>query len=239
MKKLIILIVCLMCVLAACKQPNVLSDFQSSATSDNTGSNATALSGKETNKTNNAVLYNHVTAADMTDEQAQAIMAVIVPRQFEIFNIFESSGLDIADDSQVCPWDENYVLVTDEQFKCVQDIRNFVLKTMTEESAKELYFDIYLDNPYEPDNYNVNKYIDYEGNLYCSLHTGGKGFLYTMLPETSRIVARTENSVTIEMNTIYSVDTNDGWLYTPTLVKTKDGWRVDNSLTSEEGRYTN
>lgn len=230
---------CMICILTACKPLSEPSNTQLGNLTDNTENDKTTSNEDETNNSNNDVLYSHVSAADLTDEQAQAIMAVIVPKQFEIFDIFESSGLDIADDTQVCPWDENYVLVTDKRFKCVQDIRDFVLKTMTEESAKEIYFDTYLDGPYEPDTCNVNKYIDYDGKLYYSLYTGGKGFLYTMLPETSRIVARTENSVKIEMNTIYSFNKDDGWLYTPTLVKTKDGWRVDNSLLSEEGRYAN
>lgn len=186
-----------------------------------------------------SIPYSHVSAAELTDKQAQEIMAIIVPKQFEIFEIFCGANDNTLDYTQVCPWDENYVLMTDERFTSVQDIRDFVLETMTEEAAKKEYFDKYLDGPYDPANCNVNLYIDYEGKLYCGLYYGGKGFLYTMLPETSRIVARTENSVRIEMNTIYPVDTDDGWLYTdagwlytPTLVKTKDGWRVDNALLS-------
>ena len=182
------------------------------------------------------VPYSNVDAGDLTDEQAQEIMAVIVPIQFEIMHIFGEWNDNTLDYTTVCPWDENYVLLTDERFTCVQDIRDFVLSVMTEEAAQEKYFDIYLDGPYDPANGMANKYIDYDGKIYRSLHSGGKGFLYTLLPETSRIVERTDNSVKIEMNTCRPVNIDDGWLYTPTLIKTENGWRV-NSLLSE-GYYS-
>jgi len=192
---------------------------------------ACKTTGKET------VPYSHIDAAALTDKQAQEIMEVIVPKQLEIMNIFGEWNDDTLDYTEVCPWDENYVLFTDERFACVQDIKEYVLSVMTEETADKEYFDKYLDREYDPTNDIVNKYIDYNGKLYRSLHSGGKGYLRTLLPETSRIVERTENSVKIEMNTLYSMNTDDGWLYTPTLIKTKDGWRVHTTV--YEGYYTN
>lgn len=183
------------------------------------------------------VPYNHVSAASLTDEQAQEIMAVIVPKQLEIMHIFGEWNDNTLDYTKVCPWDENYVLFTDERFTCVQDIKDFVLDVMTEETAEKEYFDKFLDGPYDPINHIANKYIDYDGKLYRSLYSGGKGYNYTLLPETSRIVARTENSVKIEMNTIYSMHTDDGWMYTPTLVKTNVGWRIHSML--HEGYFAN
>ncbi len=180
-------------------------------------------------------LYIDVTPAELTDSQAKELMSAIVPKQFEIFNLFGEWDDNTLDHSQVCSFDENYVLLTDERFTCVQDIRNYVLDVMTEEAAKKLYFNHYLDGPYNPVNGDVNKYIDYDGKLYRSLHSGGKGFNYKLLPETSHIIERTEHSVKIEMNTLYSFGTNDGWMYTPTLVKTQQGWRINSSL--DEGYY--
>lgn len=181
-----------------------------------------------------AVPHSDVSAAELTDEHAQEIMAVIVPKQFEIFTLF-NGDVDV-DGTQACPLDEYYVLVTDERFDCVQDIRDFVLETMTEDAAKEYYFNRYLSGEYNPDNDGTNQFIDYEGKLYFGQFSGS-GFAYEMRPETSRIVERTENTVKIEMNTMRDIYTDDGWLYTPTLVKTKDGWRVDCSISSNEGRY--
>ncbi len=184
-----------------------------------------------------AVPYSDVSAASLTDEQAQTIMAVIVPKQLEIMQLFGEWNDHTLDYTQTCPWDENYVLFTDERFTCVQDIKDYVLNVMTEEAAKTEYFEKFLDGPYDPANDIANKYVDYEGKLYRSILSGGKGYHYTLLPETSRIVERTDNSVKIEMNTLYSADINDGWLYTPTLVKTDNGWRID-SLPLE-GHYAN
>ncbi|MBE6778780.1 MAG: hypothetical protein E7541_05275 [Ruminococcaceae bacterium] len=188
-------------------------------------------------KNKDTVPYSYVRAAALTDEQAQEIMAVIVPKQLEIMHLFGEWNDNTLDYTKVCPWDEKYVLLTDERFTCVRDIRNYVLDVMTEETAKKEYFDKYLDGPYDPANHIANKYIDYDGKLYRSLHSGGKGYIYTLLPETSRIVERTENAVKIEMNTLLPSGVNDGWLYTPTLVKTNNGWRIHSLLV--EGRYTN
>ena len=122
-----------------------------------------------------AVPYSHVSATALTDEQAQEIMAVIVPKQFEIMHIFGEWNDNTLDYTKVCPWDENYVLLTDERFTCVQDIKDYVLNIMTKEAAKKEYFDKFLDSQYDPANHIVNKYIDYDGKLYRSLHSGGKG----------------------------------------------------------------
>lgn len=166
-----------------------------------------------------AVPHGDVSAADLTDKQAQEIMAVVVPKQFEIFTLF--NGAVDTDATQTCPLDKNYVLVTDERFKCVQDIRNYVLKTMTQSAAEDDYFDSHLSGMYNPDTDGENRFLDYEGKLYFG-EFAGSGFAYEMRPETTRIVVRTENTVKVEMNTLcYGED--DDWLYTPTLVKKKTG----------------
>lgn len=185
------------------------------------------------NSDKDAVPHSNISPANLTDKQAQEIMSVIVPRQVEIFVLF--NGEVDTDNTKVCPLDENYVLVTDERFDSVQDIRSFVLKTMTHDAAEEYYFNRYLSDTYNP-NADGNQFIDYEGKLYFG-QFAGSGFNYEMQPETTRIAERTENTVKVEMNTTRGGE-DDGWLYTPTLVKTKDGWRVDCSIDSNEGRET-
>lgn len=180
-----------------------------------------------------AIPHGNVSATDLTDSQAQEIMAVIVPRQFEIFALF--NGDVDTDATKTCPLDKNYVLVTDERFNSVQEIKEYVLKTMTREAAQKEYFDRRLSDKPNPDDDGENRFIDYEGKLYFG-EFSGSGFAYEMRPETTRIIERTENTVKVEMNTLYSGE-DDGWLYTPTLVKTKDGWRVDCSIQANEGRY--
>ena len=181
-------------------------------------------------------LYIDVDPADLTDEQARVMMKVFIDKQFELFFLFTDYNDEALDYTQVCSFDEKYVLLKDERFTCVQDIRDYVLEVMTEEAAKRIYFDNYLDGPYDLSQGATNRYIDYEGKLYCSTHSGGKGFNRKLLPETSHIVERTENSVKIEMKTLFGYDTDDGWIYTPVLVKTKDGWRIDSDL--DDGYYS-
>lgn len=183
------------------------------------------------NSNKDAVPHGNVSPANLTDKQAQEIMAVIVPKQFEIFTIF--NGDVDTDDTKVCPLDREYLLVTDERFSSVQEIKDYVLETMTESAAKEYYFDHYLSDTYNPGRDRGNQFIDYEGKLYFG-EFASSGFLYDMLPETTRIVERTENSVKVEMNTVFGENENDGWLYSPTIVKTKDGWRVDDSILSTD-----
>lgn len=181
-----------------------------------------------------AIPHGDVNAAELTDSQAQEIMAVIVPRQLEIFTLF--NGAVDTDDTQTGPFDESYVLVTDERFSSVQEIKEYVLKTMTEKAAKDYYFDRYLSGVYSADRDRGNQFIDYKGKLYFG-EFAGSGFAYEMCSETTRIVERTENTVKVEMNTKNGAGEDDGWLYTPTLVKTKDGWRVNCAIESNEGRY--
>ncbi len=50
MKKIIILVICLMCILTACKQPEVPADVQSGAISDNSEGNKTISKEDETEK---------------------------------------------------------------------------------------------------------------------------------------------------------------------------------------------
>lgn len=176
--------------------------------------------------------HSAVDPADLTDEQAQEILALLVPKQVEIFGIFQLDYTKI-DATQTCPWDEKYVLCTDERFACVQDIKDFILTTMTESAAQEYFFDVYLDGPYDPPE-DVNYYIDYEGKLYRSTYAEGKGFSTNYLIETAHIVERTHTAVTLQMDTLWGAEPSD-FVYTPTLVKTQNGWRIDNRL--DEGYY--
>ncbi len=179
------------------------------------------------------VPYSDVSADKLTDKQAQEIMGKIIPRQLEIiFTLFSEGDPELLDDSQRHPADEMYVLVKDERFSCVQDVKDYVLSIWTKEGAQEWIFNSYFDNAEYP------KYIDYQGKLYFSAHAGGKGFIYNLLPETTRIVKRSGNVLNLEMDTRRSGDksNDDIWLHTPTLVKTANGWRISNGL--HEGKDT-
>ncbi|MBQ4333556.1 MAG: leucine-rich repeat protein [Clostridia bacterium] len=176
-------------------------------------------------------LYGDVSASKLTDAQAQELLADLVERQIELEFMF-ADEMPKADSSQPHPLDENFWLSTDERFSSIQDIRDMILAVMTEEAAETLFFK-YLDHPYDsPDN--APEFLEYDGKLYVNIYSGGYGFSTTYLYDTARIVGRTRNSVTVEMNTQF-VDLDDAFIYTPTLVKTRDGWRMDSSL--GEGYY--
>lgn len=176
-------------------------------------------------------LYGDVSASKLTDAQAQELLADLVERQIELEFMFADEAPE-ADPSQPHPLDKNLWLSTDERFSSIQDIRDMVLGVMTREAAETLFFH-YLDGPFDSIG-DGPEYLEYEGKLYVNMYSGGKGFSTTYLFDTARIVERTRNSVTVEMNTQF-VDTDDSFIYTPTLVKTRDGWRLDSSLS--EGYY--
>ena len=71
----------------------------------------------------------------------------------------------------------------------------------------------------------MNRYIDYDGKLWTDTYSEGAGWSQTFLTDTSRIVSRTADTVTIEMDTLH-FGAEDNWRYTPTLVKTEAGWRL-------------
>ena len=167
-------------------------------------------------------LYKDVSAANLTDQQARELAALLVDRQIEI-HFLAQLDWDKVDTTVKCPFDENYVLCTDLRFSCVQDIRNFVLQGLTAEAA-QVWFDRHLDGPYNPPD-SVNRYIDYDGKLWTDTYSEGAGWSRTFLTDTARIVSRTADTVTIEMDTLY-FGVEDIWRYTPTLVKTEAGWRL-------------
>lgn len=228
---LCIILVIFISSLSACSTPTDNKPSESKVTQNNTD----ISSQDENNSTDtyNKQMYIDVNPADITEAQVKELMANIIPRYVEVFGLFRL-GFDEneLDRTQVCPFDKYYIFFKDERFSCVKDIRDYTLEVMTEEAAKKAYFDIFLDGPYNPDTRDVNRYIDYEGKLYCSTHTSGTGFFTEFFTETSKIVERTENSVKIEINTR---STDNTWVFTPTLVKTKDGWRVDSDM--YEGYY--
>lgn len=175
-------------------------------------------------------LHSTVSPANLTDKQAEELMRVLLPKQLQIEFLFSSEGM--SDYSQPCPIYEWYYYANDPRFSCVQDIKDYILSTVTESRAQK-YFGTYLESaPDAPES--TNEYIDYDGRLYRNEHSGGKGFSTTYLIDTTRIVGRTEDSVDLEMNTLY-VDEPDDTLYIPTLVKTADGWRVNNDIS--KNRY--
>ena len=167
-------------------------------------------------------LYKNVGAADLTQQQARELTTMLVNRQKEIHFITQLD-VDKVDMSVTCPFDEHYVLCTDVRFTCVQDIRDFVLQGLTQQAAQK-WFDNWLDGPYNPPDV-VNRYIDYDGKLWVDTYSEGAGWSMTYLADTSRIIERTANSVTVEMDTLYFGE-EDTWKYTPTLVKTDAGWRL-------------
>lgn len=167
-------------------------------------------------------LYKDVGAAELTQQQARELTTMLVNRQKEIHFITQLD-VDKVDMSVTCPFDEHYVLCTDARFTCVQDIRDFVLQGLTQQAAQK-WFDNWLDGPYDPPDV-VNRYIDYDGKLWVDTYSEGAGWSMTYLTDTTRIIKRTANSVTVEMDTLHFGE-EDTWKYTPTLVKTDAGWRL-------------
>lgn len=175
-----------------------------------------------------AVPHGHVSAADLTDKQAQEILEVLIPRQFDVFFLFQLDWEKI-DETQPCPFDENYKLCTDERFTCVQDIKDFILQVYTGEQA-QWYFDHYLDGPYDPPS-NVNYFIDYKGKLWRSTYAEGKGLNYgEYLMDTTHIVERTQNTVSVEMDAGKIEGSSVEEIYTFLLCETPDGWRLNSQF---------
>ncbi len=170
-------------------------------------------------------LHGNVSPADLTDEQAQELMRVLMPKQIEIELLFSGEGG--VDYMQPCPINGDYYLSTDTRFSCVQDIKDYISGTVTDKVA-QVYFDTHLDSAINTPE-GLNEYIDYEGKLYRNTASGGKGFATDYLVDTARIVRRTKDTVEIEMDTLLFGEP-DSWVYAPTLVKTDDGWRVDNDM---------
>lgn len=91
MKKIIVLVICLMCVLTACKQPEVPSDVQSGAVSDNSKSN-TAISNQdktstnedETNKLDSNEASTNEEEADKADSNDNILISVLHNENFLI-----------------------------------------------------------------------------------------------------------------------------------------------------------
>lgn len=168
-------------------------------------------------------LYKDVEPDQLTEEQAQELATMLVNRQIDIHFLTELDWNKV-DKSVTCRVDENYVLCTDRRFTCVQDIRDYVSEGLTAEAAK-VWFDRHLDGEYDPPN-SVNRYIEFDGKLWTSTYSEGAGWSMTYLTDTARIISRTQNSVTVEMDTLYFGDENN-WKYTPTLLKTDEGWRMN------------
>lgn len=173
------------------------------------------------------VPYRNVSADKLNNDEAREILEVLIPRQFDVFFLFQLD-YDKIDLTQTLPISKWYALCTDERFTCVQDIRNFILQVYTVEQAN-WYFHVYLDEvgvPEESDSYPY--YRDYEGKLYRSTYTLGTGLNFSKyLVETTQIVARSENTVTVEM---HAEDLGDGApreIYKFLLCQTKEGWRLD------------
>ncbi len=174
-----------------------------------------------------AVPHGDVSAADLTDEQVADILAVLVQRQQQIEFLFHGDSGDGVDESAPCPIDSNYCLSTDVRFSCVQDIKDYISGVVTADEAQG-YFDRYLGEVQDSSS-GMPEYIDYDGKLYRNVASGGRGYSTTYLIKSSRIVERTKDTVKIEMDTLHFGEP-DSWVYTPTLVKTADGWRVDNDM---------
>lgn len=170
-------------------------------------------------------LHDDVSPADLTDDQAQDILDVLVPKQIEIEMLFSGEGA--VDYTQPCPINKDYYLSTDTRFSCVQDIKDYISATVTVKVA-QVYFDTHLDSAHDAP-LGMNEYIDYDSRLYRNTASGGVGFATAYLVDTARIVRRTDDAVEIEMDTLIFGESNS-LVYTPTLVKTADGWRIDNDI---------
>lgn len=170
--------------------------------------------------------HSNISAEQLTNEQAREILEVLIPKQFEVFFLFQFDSQKI-DETQIMPGNAWYVLCTDERFSCVQDIKDYILQVYTGNQAK-WYFDIYLDC--EPTTSDINfgcYYLDYDGRLYCNTVAGGKGLNYSKyLMDTTRIIERTESTVAVEIDAEDIVGSPHE-IYKFLLCKTQNGWRLD------------
>ncbi len=186
-------------------------------------------------KTNNVedttgVPYRNVSPDKLNNNEAREILEVLIPRQFDVFNIFQLD-YDKIDLTQTIPISKWYALCTDERFTSVQDIRDFILQVYTSEKA-DWYFRVYLDVagvPEENDHYPY--YRDYDGKLYRSTHAEGKNLVFSQfLADTTRIVSRTENTVTVEMDAEARGDGEPREIYKFLLCQTQEGWRLNSDF---------
>ncbi len=175
------------------------------------------------------VPHNDISASQLTNQQAKEILEVLIPKQFEVFSLFQLDFEKI-DKTQSMPGNNWYKLCTDRRFSCVQDIKDFISQVYTGKQGK-WYFDVYLDC--EPTTNDTNYgcyYLDYDGKLYRNTSALGKGLNFSnYLMDTTRITERTENTVSIEMD---AQDREDypSVVYKFLLCKTENGWRLDSPI---------
>ena len=176
------------------------------------------------------VPYLNVSPDKLNNNEAREILEVLIPRQFDVFYLFQLdyNKIDLTHTIPISKW---YALCTDERFASVQDIRDFILQVYTGEQA-DWYFRVYLDEvslPEESDHYPY--YRDYDGKLYRSTHAEGKGLVFSkFLADTTRIVSRSENTVTVEMDAESREDGVPREIYKFLLCQTQDGWRLDSEF---------
>ena len=180
------------------------------------------------------VPYLNMTAADLTDTQAKAILEVLVYRQYEIFQL-GNVDWNLVDDTITHPESQWYALSTDSRFACAQDVRDFILRVYTGEQA-EFQLDWFFGGegfPEPGDNQKHPLFIDHNGKIYRCICAGERGLnISDYLFDTTRITARGKDTVSVEMYGEYRFDENGEYdkLYQFTLCKTADGWRLDNSF---------
>lgn len=249
MKKIIALFLLLIFVLCGCNQSTsdqsqASKDKQaqtnnSSVTNNNSSANSQQINTSSSQPTYEVIIipttdkttvpHSDISAEQLTNKQAQEILEVLIPKQFEVFDLFQLNFEKI-DKTQSMPGNNWYKLCTDERFSCVQDIKDFISQVYTRKQEK-WYFDVYLDC--EPTTNDTNSgcyYLDYDGKLYRSTLTLGKGLNFSnYLMDTARITERTENTVSVEMD---AQDREDylGEVYKFLLCKTENGWRLDSPI---------
>lgn len=194
--------------------------------------NVASMPKSETNSIadTTGVPYLNVSPDKLNNNEAREILEVLIPRQFDVFYLFQLD-YDKIDLTQTIPISKWYALCTDERFASVQDIRDFILQVYTGEQA-DWYFRAYLDEvgiPEESDHY--PHYRDYDGKLYRSTYTEGKGLIFSkFLADTTRIVSRTEDTVTVEMDAEAREDGGPREIYKFLLYQTQEGWRLNSDF---------
>lgn len=179
------------------------------------------------------VPHSDATAADLDGQEAQAILEVLIARQFEVFFLIRSNH-NRYDASQTIPDKERYALCTDDRFSCVQDVYDFVSTVYTEEET-EYYITLAGESDEEsPEQYSISPvYLDYNGKLYYNTNERGIGINYSYyLLHTTHITSRTDTTVTVTMGGDL-LEEDDGvadTTYVFTLCKTATGWRLDSEI---------
>jgi len=205
---------------------------QTAASSSNATSDISGTGTIESNETTVSVdTSGTVTQADsnniISQKQAVEITKDMYTRTSEIyycFLLYPSFSLGM-NSEQPLPKDSNYLLITDERFQSMADIR-----TYTETAYTPAYIDKYFTQYFDEQ----SPFWEYNGRLYGDYTLGGIGCNIDYDWDNMRIISQDKNSLTVELTNKNDISENPSdtriSTYTYVMKKTENLWRLDDEF---------